>query len=571
MKRGTTPRPVFFSAWAWLVLAPYLVIALGGMETAPTVSLWWHGAAVAAIVHAALLGVFLGLGAIETAVASRPRARWTVVAVALLAIAVGRPALVSALQHAFGLDLVETQTWIRFLLNLFVIATGCALIYGLRESLARREDGRQRLLVVLTTIQAQADRIEATADRVADEFQREVRGPVLEALDALVPRRLPPAELSDELRQVAHDVVRPLSHRASDVDLGDALGDVGIDPAAVEPQPVVRGELHQSRIAPAAAWLTTLVAVVVLVPAEFNANGLALGAALAAAGAAVSLAGGLLLRAVPLPTRPRAATAGLAISQLLLGALVTATMLGPVWATPKNWYYFTIGTVGYGVVGFCLGILASRMREVSGHHERIATAVSDAEQRSFRARQRLATVSRATGRLLHTEIQGDLIATSLQLRLGTAGDEPLVRLIERVDRLLADPVTGDGDLSASSTAIRDGFRASLHAWSLSLDLAVEVESAALDRLADRPPSAAVAHDALTEGLTNAVRHGRGERAAVAIRVVPDSADAVEVVVANPGRIGAASGGGIGLKDLRDRARQVSLTQVGGDVVLRVVA
>ena len=54
-------------------------------------------------------------------------------------------------------------------------------------------------------------------------------------------------------------------------------------------------------------------------------------------------------------------------------------------------------------------------------------------------------------------------------------------------------------------------------------------------------------------------------------MVPDSADAVEVVVANPGRIGAASGGGIGLKDLRDRARQVSLTQVGGDVVLRVVA
>ena len=80
-------------------------------------------------------------------------------------------------------------------------------------------------------------------------------------------------------------------------------------------------------------------------------------------------------------------------------------------------------------------------------------------------------------------------------------------------------------------------------------------------------TASVAHDALTEGLTNAVRHSRSERATVRIRLGTNN-DQVEVIVASPGRI-AASDRGIGLRDLDARAQEVSLTQDGGDVVLRM--
>jgi len=568
--RRTKPRPVF-SIWAWLVLAPYLLVALGGMDGASLVHEWLLGAGVSLAVHGILLVAFLGLGALEVAIAGRPAVRWTLVGVALVGIAFGRPALITALQSLVGIDLVPTHEAVRVALNFLVIGLGCFLIYSLRESLASTRDSRGRLLVVLERLSTRTARIDAMADDIASEFQRDVRGPVLDALGGLVARDLPPRELSDELRWVAHAVVRPLSHRASDADLEQALEEIDVDTSGLTGAIATgTGTLQRTPMSPAAAWLVTVVIVTVLLPVEIDANGLWPGLPLAAAGAAVSLLGGLLLTWIPRPSNPRTAIVALTLEELLLGAATTATLLGPVWGRPNDWYYFVVGVLGYGVVAVALSVITSRVRELRANQERTAAALAEAEHLAFDARQRLAVEARATGRLLHTEIQGDLIATSLQLRLGTAGPDPLLRLLERVDTLLDDPVASDGDASSSASAIRDGFRASLDAWSLSLDLDVDVEPEAIDLLADEPRLAAVAHDALTEGLTNAVRHGRGERAAVAIRISAGQPDGVEVTVANPGRIAASTGRGIGLSDLDARAKEVSLTQVGGDVVLRVL-
>jgi hypothetical protein len=568
--RRTKPRPVF-SVWAWLVLAPYLLVALGGMDGASLVHEWLLGISVSLAVHGILLLVFLAIGALEVAAADRPAMRWTLVAVALVGIAFGRPALVSGLQALVGVDLVPTPEGVRVVLNFLVIGLGCFLVYWLRQSLASTRDSRSRLLAVLDRLSTRTDRIEAMADEIAGEFQREVRGPVLDALGGLVARDLSERELSDELRWVAHAVVRPLSHRATEADLEDALEDLDVDTSGLTGAiSTEKGSMQRTPIGPAAAWLVTAIIITVLLPAEVNANGVWPGLPLAAAGIAVSLLGGMLLTALPRPSRPRTAFLLLTLEELLLGALTTAAMLGPVWGHSNNWYYFAVGTLGYCVVAVALGVITSRVRELAVNQERTAAAVAEAEHRAFDARQRLAVEARATGRLLHTEVQGDLIATSLQLRLGTAGPAPLARLLERVDALLDDPVASDGDMSSSASAIRDGFQASLEAWSLSLDLEIDVEAEAIDRLAEQPRSAAIAHDAVTEGLTNAVRHGRGEQAAVTIRIDPGEPNGVEVTVANPGRIATANGRGIGLRELDARAREVSLKQVGGDVVLRVL-
>jgi len=563
------PRPVF-SIWAWLVLSFYLLVSLGGYEAASTPTEWMVGIAVAVVVELLLLGVYVGVGAIEIAVADRPALRWTLVGVAILGIGVGRPALISGLQQLGGIDLVPTEMWARVVLNLLTIAAGNLLIYGLRESLDRTGDSRRRLLAVLAKLEAQAERIERTADQVSDQFQREVRGPVLDALGGLVSRRLSPRELAEELRWIAHSVVRPLSHQASRAELEDALDGVEIDartPTSLEP--VIRGLLRPSRVVAGRAWVVTAVALVLLLPPALATNGFGLGLLLALAAAAISFAGGLAIRALPLPSSPIAGLVVLMLEEIALGALVVAALLGPVWSWPLAGFYLVVGTLAYAVVATILGVITSTVGELHSHEERVVAAVARAEQRAFEARRRLAAESLSTGRLLHTEVQGDLVATSLRLRLGTADDDVLERLIERVDRLLDDPA-GAEDAAMSAEAIRDGITASLNAWSLSLDLEVDVEPAALDRLAARPRAAAVAHDALGEGLTNAVRHGRGEHASVTMRVLPDDPEAVEITVANSGRLAARSPDGFGLRDLDARSREVSLAQVDGDVVLRVV-
>lgn len=576
MSRGTRARPVF-SIWAWLVLSPYLLIALGGVDDASNAREWLLGATTSVVVHLVLLAVYLGVGAIEVAVAGRPWLRWAVVGIAIAAIAVGRPALIGALQHQLGVDLVPSAYGLaRIVLNGLVVGVGTILVYLLLDAARRNLDGRRRLLVVLAQLERQAEEVEASANRIAADFQQEVRAPVLDALGSLVPRELSDAELAGELQWVAHSVVRPLSHKVTEAELEEALDDTSFD---AEPdadaaailradtgERSLRALLRPSEITPAPAWLATLVAMLLLLPPELNVQGVLPGLALVAAGAAVSFAGGLLIRAIPLPASTPLAILVLSIEQLLLGCLVVIALLGSQPLTPLIGYYLAYGAIGYATVTMVLALIRSSLRELHGHQEATATALARAERRAFEARQRLAGLSRDTGRLLHTEVQGDLVATYLQLKLGTAGEDALGRLIDRVDALLHTSVEAD-DSPASASAIRDGFRASLNAWSLSLDLTIDVEPAALDRLAGLARSASVAHDALTEGLTNAVRHSRSERATVRIRLAAD--DQVEVLVASPGRI-APSDRGIGLRDLDARAREVSLTQDGGDVVLRVL-
>lgn len=568
MSRGSAARPVF-SIWAWLVLSPYLLIALGGVDEASTPHEWFLGAIVSVVAHLALLAAFLAIGAIEVAVAARPGLRWTIVGVAIGVIAVGRPALISALQHVLGIDLVpDSYAIARFILNALVIGAGTLLMYALLDVVRRNLEGRRRLLVVLASLEAQADGVDARADRIAEDFQREVSGPVLDALGSLVTRELHDADLAAELQWVAHSVVRPLSHRVTEAGLEEALVDAESGPEHPERAATERGLLRPTRIIPAPAWLTTVVAMLIMLPPVLNLQGPWLGLALFAGGAAVSFLGGLAIRAIPLPAATPWAIVVLSIEQLVVAGLVLWVLRGPLPLSPLVGYYLVYGAVGYALVAVVLAVIRSSLRELAGHQAAAAAALADAQRRAFAARQRLASLSLETGRLLHTEVQGDLVATYLQLKLGTAGDDVLGRLIDRVDGLLAAPESSTAEGALSTAAIRDGFRASLNAWSLSLDLAADVEPAALDRLAEAPRAASIAHDALTEGLTNAVRHSRSERADVRIGLVPDG-DAVEVVVSSPGRI-TASDRGIGLRDLDARAREVTLTQDGGDVVLRVV-
>ncbi len=328
------PRPVF-SLWAWLVLVGYMLTALGGIDGASTTREWVLGGTVSVIVALVLGLAFLGLGRIDLALASRPPLRWTFVGLALVGLAFGRPALVTTLQHAFGIDLVATPVAVRVALNLLVIACGTLLIYALRSAIRRNVAGRRRLLAVLGQLRSQAEQIEAAADAIADDFQREVRTPVLDALGALASRDLPPAQLAEELRFVAHAVVRPLSHQASRAELEEALDEIALDATPTpEAGRLERGLLQPSRIIVAPAWLTTLVCMLVLIPAVLNVQGIPLGLLVIAGASAVSYVGGLALTFLPLPRRPVSAIIVLVGAHLVIAALAVWVLLGPLTVPP---------------------------------------------------------------------------------------------------------------------------------------------------------------------------------------------------------------------------------------------
>lgn len=557
-------RPVF-SFWAWLALTPYLLVPLGGLGAASTSRQWLAGVTTSLVVHLVLLAAFLIVGALEVAASARSWLRWTIVGLGLVGMAVGRPILLSAVQDSLGLDLMPwTHGPARIVLNAIAIGIGVGLTYLLLDTVARAIDSRARLHAVLARLEAQARQAEVSADRLADAFHAQVRAPVVDALRDLESRGLAGAELAGELQRIAHTVVRPLSHRVTAAGLEQAIAPDARLPA-VEPAAPRTRLPRARRITPPPASLTAIVTALLLLPPVLDLHGPWPGVGLLAIAAATAFLGGLVIRAIHLPRSVSAALGILALEQLLVGSVVLAVLVLPLPPTPLIGYYLVYGVVGYATVAVALAIIRGSLREIAEDQEATAAALGRTERAAFDARQRLASLTRDTGRLLHTEIQGDLVATYLQVRLGTAGEDVLPRLIERVERLLdAEPAAAQ----ESAAAIRDGLRASLDAWSRSLDLSVDLEPAALDRIAGAAGAASVAHDALTEGLTNAVRHSRSDRARVRIGLAHGTDD-VEVVVTSPGRIVAADRG-IGLRDLDARARAVSLTQQGADVVLRVL-
>jgi len=567
MQPPATARSVF-SLWAWIVLAPYLLTAFGGYDTARTAQEWAVGVSTAIEVQLALGLAFIVLGFIERRLAPWPVARWTFVGAALVAIAIGRPLLAAVLQGVFGIELVPTSPMLRFLMNLVVISIAVLLVNGLIESVARNLEVRRRLLTVLASLRAQADHIEEEQEQIAASFQREVAEPVVDALGRLIPRDLAPDQLAEELEWIAELVVRPISHRARGAGLDEALAD--IDPTLPPPKPA-RPLLRPSRIVAVRAWVLTLVTSALFMPVEFTANGVGLGTLLLIAGAAASFLGGLVVQQIPLPRRTDLAIVALSALYLGLGALVVWVLIGPTAASPLAGFYVVYTSAGFATVAMLLAIILSSVRELAANQQRIATAVTHAERRVYRARQALAEAGARITRLLHTTVQGDIIGTALRLKAGDASPEALDDLLERVERRLTVEGVNEDDGDAPALAIQEAIRSTLTTWSRSLDLSSEVSDAALDWLAAHPSAAALANDTITEGLTNAVRHGSAAAARVRIGLVPaPEGDAVEVLVTSPGRLAPRLTSGLGLQDLDARARRLDLAQEGEDVVLSVL-
>lgn len=568
-----------FSIWAWLALTPFLVLVLGGLDTSRSAEEWGRGVVAAFLVNLIVGGVIVLFGVIERVLAKITWLRWTFVVVATLVLSAARPTAATAMQRAFGIDLIQNPFPMRVALNLVVFTAGIVLVYVVRDALARMLRARRRLLRVLAQLQADVAATEQKRDQVALDFQRDVSAPILDAIGSLLSRPMTNDELAEELRWVSKTIIRQASSRAQDVDLHQAIEElepVSADtrevPVAAPTETTAESEartpqftapaLPRMRLSPGPAWVLALCSLVIFLPFELNVHNPGLAIAASLGGAAVAFAGSWLLRQTPLPANPIAAGAIIVVCSTVIGLAMCVAMAGELWHHPLFAYYVIYCTVGFVILSLGIAIATSALRTVAEHQHRIALALADAKQRALKAQQSLAAIAERTARLLHTGIQSDIIATSLQLKLGAADASAIASLLDRVESALEGP----GDEPSSTETLREVLTTALDAWSQSLAIELDVEDAALEWLAQHPGAAEVAFEAFSEGLTNAVRHSMSETARVAMH---RSADGVEVIVTNHGRLPARVTSGMGLHGLDLHARAVTLRQAGHDVELRV--
>jgi len=438
MNDGRRIRPVF-SVWAWLLLTPYCIISLNGIDalTPPAALPAGISAAIGADI---VLGIaLLGFGAIERRL-TRPAIRWSFVAAALIVCAYIHPLLLSVLQGALGHDLTVIPMSVRFVVNLVVLTVACLALHFLVEGLARNLAARDRLLLVEADLETQAILTEAYRDEIGERFLHEVAAPVIAALGRLFARELPPPVLAAELERVAHLIIPPVSERVDRAALEEALDDLSPTPETTSAFDAIRRFLSPERVAAAPAWIVALICLVLL------PTGLALAppAAVVAYGtAAVILAFplGWVATRIRLPDATSRAIPVLAVVYLAVAAPPSLLIALPNAESPLFWAYYVYSVTGHAIVMVIVAVALSSFREIRAHRGRILLAISGAERRLAQARLSLTELSERLALVLREGVLADLAATSARLRSG-AEDGELEALYRRVESALASAADG---------------------------------------------------------------------------------------------------------------------------------
>ena len=565
------PRPLF-SLWAWAVLAPFLVTAYGGFDEADTDLQRWLGFGIALLTHLALGLAFIAAAAIER----RIRSRWgwiAFVAAAIAVMSVLRPSLATALQLLVGVPPVPTEWWVRFLMN-YVLLSGAIVVIGLwLRASDRRARGRERLRRVLRGRTEDIRAAEFATDRVVTEFTDAVAAPVLAALEGVRARPAEAGEQAERLRLVAHEVVRPLSHHVFDAAAPGSGPDSADTPTvAIERATRPRPTLLPERIVPAPIWLPIVAFLAITGPSVVHEYGAGPGALRLAVAAAIALVLNALVARIPL-RRGWTALVLHGAAHLAVGAALAWVYLDRSWlplpapaasTTTVLWLYLPIG---YATIAVLCSLAYSLLADAQGTERTLTRALAFAETAAAESQERYEQTANDIARILHNHVQGDILATSLQLRMGVADENAIDELIANVDRTLHEPATQRA-VERSAQEVRDAANAAIVSWSRVMDVTSEAADPECWRwLARHPEATELFLDANTEALTNASQHAAAPAADLRLERIPGG---VRMLARNPGRLGPRASDGIGMSDLRRRGATVDLRQEDPGTVLLTI-
>ncbi|HEY2556467.1 MAG TPA: hypothetical protein VGI08_05125 [Diaminobutyricibacter sp.] len=557
--------------WSWLLTLPFAVTVMAGYEFLRIGQPAPLAFVVALLVHV-LLGVVLLGARLSILRPGSGRHRPLTALLLFAAIGVVRPFLALSLATSFGILVAPGDLLSRVTINVVSSVVMLTLIAVVVDIL-REHGGIQRRLIAA---RAAVEERRADADRGVDALSAEFTTTIAQRIDTAigtVARGLAPEDAAQLLRRISDEVVRPMSHELfRDAESRDAEDESVADPG----RPI--GFLESLRrvasgLRPDPPIVITLVYLVLVFPHYLTTYGPAVAVIQTPVIAGIYLAGNTATFAIGsrLPTAGWRTIAIVACytAVALIAAMQNSAALAVFGYSPE---FYWAEVVSYPFVAIVIAVTRSVSVQLHNDEDALARSLRERVRLASRAHRRLAEVRRRLSHVLHATVQGELIAASLGLRGQAAASHEAMDAASVVTKTVSGIKRELLSLSGPpSPAARDAIGGIVAMWSTAVRIDTDVAEDAWRLLDDDPARASAVVDALSEGLTNAVRHGHGERVALTIRHDPRTEGVVveirsEGTIADPRNVAS----GIGLERLRTVASGVSLHADDEQVVLTVV-
>lgn len=244
-----------------------------------------------------------------------------------------------------------------------------------------------------------------------------------------------------------------------------------------------------------------------------------------------------------------------------VGMVITQWYAGvhdPRWIAP---FFLVITSVG---VSFTTAFQAHQR----DGEARMAMSVARNAQLNAEVRERTRRAQRRVAKLLHSNVQAELIASAMLLaelasapRDASAQRDEVSQELDRLTSAIRERLVSSTEpLGRAAERLSD--LTSL--WSGALDVTLEVDDGTWVALDEDPGALEAVMEVVAEGLTNAVRHGEGSQ--VAVRMNRD-ADGIAIRVTSRGRLAAGARAGLGSSFLDASASAWRLSEEAGEVHL----
>ena len=529
------------SRWSWIITIPLALLVSNTYAGSPSISevLIWQS--IVLVVHC-LLGVVMWV-AWKTVLPSTNRASRPVTALVFFGLlGLTRGLLLQLAQEIVGISGGVFSE--RLAINVAGSIVALSAIAIIVDDYRTDEAIVQRLARARMTLSTLLDR-EAAALRAADiEVLSQVQERLIRELGAS-------GASPERIRAVADEIVRPISHELADQATNPQVLDID------DSGPKVRLTFTQAF---GRMGAPSPLALVILVEGTiFGAVATRFGLPVALGN--VALGGGLLLigcwliqRFLPLPQHPIGRLAALAVALAGVGAAVTELtylVITPLSAT------FPAGLIGVpggmAAAGVALSLWAAVNAGRQLRQQEMAEAVGQEAVAIDRMRHVIEQRRLQASRFLHGTIQGELVAAAL--RQDNAAD-----VSEVISRRFAE--YGSMPERSAQQQVADV----VSAWSSVLTITFHPDGEVWDVIASQTERINLLVDALSESLTNVVRHASDTRVDIDLGL---KGRMVALEVRSLGISGSVASPGIGLAQLRARGAEVRLDTKGDQVHLTV--
>lgn len=377
-----------------------------------------------------------------------------------------------------------------------------------------------------------------------------------------------PEHAATRIRMLATDVARPLSHELAQGDewIPEAV-DITVRPPRWKRLTAVIAEMQPAP--PLVPFiLLELIALPFAIAEPVGGVGFAASMVLLLGGIMFALSW-VVLRLWPAGPTTMLRLTSLVVLYAVIGFVATVIrsflvelqtgIQNPLWIAPFMLILTSIG------VSFTIAIQKHQRED----RDRLAMSVARNAQLNAQVRERTRQVQRRIAKLLHSNVQAELIASArlLASRASTLSDsasqrEIVSKEVQRLtsaihDRLVpsAEPPVPAKERVLDLTSL----------WSGVLDVKIEANDRAWSALDQDPGALDGVIDVVAEGLTNAVRHGNGPQVAIDIR---SDVDEITVLLTSIGSLAHRAHAGLGSEILAEATSAWALEADGDQIRLK---